>query len=89
MGYTWKKIRPAAEHVIIRQESDWRNYPGTCRKFEIQGCAWRVGTTAYILVKYPVESYKGSCNTLTHELRHAMGETHLEAHSYTPRDHTR
>ncbi len=89
MGYTWQKTDKVALVIAIRHEPDWRNYPDACRDFNIQGCASREGDLVTILVKEPLDSYKGSCNTLTHEIRHALGESHPEAHSYTPRDYTR
>jgi hypothetical protein len=90
MGYTWQKVAPVASVITIRHEPDWRNYPGTCRQFGINGCASRSPSgVVEILVKEPPDSYTGTCNTLTHEIRHALGEIHPEPHSYTPRDYTR
>jgi len=95
-GYTWSKTQPVASIITIRHEPDWRNYPGTCRQFGVRGCAARtvVGDTHIvdILVREPIETavtQVGSCNVIDHELRHAKGEVHAEAHSYTPQDHTR
>jgi hypothetical protein len=94
MGYTWEKVDPVASSITIRHEPDWRKYPGTCNDFNIQGCASRTKISENyhhvdILVREPLDNYKGTCNTLTHEIRHALGEIHPEAHSYTPRDYTR
>jgi len=95
-GYTWTKTQPVASVITIRHEPDWKNYPGTCRQFGIRGCAARtvVGDTHIvdILVREPIEkafTQAGSCNVIDHELRHAKGEVHAEAHSYTPQDYTR
>jgi hypothetical protein len=94
MGYTWQKTMPVASSITIRHEPDWRNYPGSCKDFNIRGCAERSvladGTHhVSILVKDPPDSYTGTCNTLKHEIDHALGLTHPEKHSYTPRDYTR
>lgn len=94
MGYTWQKVAPVASTITIHHEPDWRNYPGLCRNFNTQGCATRSikpdgGVHVDILLKDPPDSYTGTCNTLTHEIRHALGEVHAEPHSYTPRDYTR
>lgn len=94
MGYTWQKVAPVASTITIRHEPDWRKYPGLCRNFNTQGCAERTinpvgGVHVDILLKDPPDSYTGTCNTLTHEIRHALGEVHVEPHSYTPRDYTR
>jgi len=95
-GYTWKKVAPVASIITIRHEPDWRNYPGECRALGIRGCATRtvIGDSHIvdILVREPIEkafTQAGSCNVIDHELRHAKGEVHAEAHSYTPQDYTR
>ena len=94
MGYTWEKVDPVASSITIRHEPDWRKYPGTCNDFNIRGCAARSvnfdGTQHVdILVREPLDSYTGACNTLRHEIDHALGMRHKEPHRYMPRDYTR
>lgn len=91
-GYTWARTGEPAPVIHLAHEPDWTKYPGGCRVPQIRGCTDRTPAMAVILTRQPLAEMlaePGECNTVFHELRHALGFTHAEAHSYTPRDYTR
>jgi hypothetical protein len=95
-GYTWKKTQPVSAVVTIAHQPDWQKFPGNCRNMHIRGCAssYHLGgqRVTDILIREPIEEadkQAGACNTIAHELMHARGWEHEEAHSYTPQDYTR
>lgn len=92
-GYTWFRAHEPARFVTVRQEPDWRNYPGRCRDFGIRGCTSTHRTydgtlMAEILLRFPAEAWH-ACSTLEHEYRHAAGLDHRETHQYVPTDLSR
>lgn len=95
-GYTWAKTSPASVFIRYKVEPDWRKFPKGCDEMGIRGCTSAFildsQTISEIVLREPLETMlqeKGECNVVFHEFRHAMGYTHKEAHSYTPRDYTR
>ena len=95
-GYTWRKTGRASDSITIERLDDWRDYPGACRQIGVRGCAVRFETdnhvdTRILIVGSVEESLKSThaCEPVAHEIRHALGYSHDETHSYTPKDHTR
>jgi hypothetical protein len=91
-GYTWTKTAPASTSINFTYEPDWRKFPKGCDYIGIRGCAQRTDGHTEIFLREPLEDAlkeKGACNVVYHELEHALGRSHAEKHSYTPRDHTR
>lgn len=79
--------------IILEHQPDWTKYPGACRQVGVRGCtSVTANNVALLQIRQPLAAAlaeAGECNTVWHELRHALGYVHAEPHGYTPVDHTR
>ncbi len=92
-GYTWQRTDSPAAVIFLEHQPDWTQYRGLCQAPQIRGCAIAGAQGATVLqFRQPIAAMladPGECNVVWHELRHALGYRHAEAHAYTPIDRTR
>lgn len=91
------QVYPPSTIIFIKHELDWSKYPGPCNSLYVNGCAETTQVDqntrmTTITLREPIEAAvarKDVCSPFKHELDHALGKDHSEAHMYAAVDLTR